>query len=214
MKWERKDFFMLLIGLIPTIVALINYNKLPLRMGTHFNSYNEVDGYMDRPAAIAMLLFLGLGLPLILKVARRVDPKSENYTKFEGVYELLRWAMTVFMLIVGMFLVVYNLGYRLNVKMVTSPLVGLLFMILGNFMGKIRYNYTMGIRTPWTLSNETVWRKTHRMAGPMWMAAGAVMILGAFLPGSWSLPVTLTCVAVVVLVPTAYSYWLHRRLKA
>lgn len=214
MKWDRKDLAMLLIGLIPTIVALINYNKLPLQMGTHFNAYNEVDGFMSRPAAIAMLIFLGVGVPLILKISRRVDPKGENYTKFEGVYGMFRWMMSVFMLIIGMFLVMYNLGYHLNVKMFTSPMVGLLFMIMGNFMGKIRFNYTMGIRTPWTLSNETVWHKTHRMAGPVWMVAGVVMILGAFLPGSWSMPLTLTSVAVVVLIPTVYSYWLHRQLKA
>lgn len=214
MKWTRKDLLMLLIGLIPAIVALLNYNKLPLQMGTHFNAYNEVDGFMDRPAAITMLLFLGVGVPLILKISRRVDPKRENYTKFEGVYEMFRWVMSFFMLIIGMFLVMYNLGYSLNVKLFTSPLIGLLFLILGNFMGKIRFNYTFGIRTPWTMSNETVWRKTHRMAGPVWMAAGVVMIAGAFVPGNWSLPLILSTVAVVVLFPTAYSYWLHRQLKA
>ncbi len=214
MKWDRKDFMMMLIGLIPTIAALINYNKLPERMGTHFNAYNEVDGMMDRPAAIAMLLFLGLGVPLILKVSRRVDPKSENYTKFEGVYNLLRWGMSFFMLIIGMFLVMYNLGYDMNVQMVTGPLIGLLLMLLGNYMGKIRFNYTMGIRTPWTLANETVWRKTHRMAGPIWMAGGAILVVSAFLPGSWTLPLVLSAVAVVVLIPAAYSYWIHRNLKA
>lgn len=214
MKWDRKDFLMMLIGLIPALVALINYNKLPEQMGTHFNAYNEVDGLMDRPAAIAMLLFLGVGVPLILKVARRVDPKSENYIKFEGVYNLLRWGMSFFMLIIGMFLVMYNLGYDLNVQMVTGPLIGLLFMLLGNYMGKIRFNYTMGIRNPWTLANETVWRKTHRMAGPIWMAGGLILVVSVFLPGSWTLPLVLSAVAVVVLIPTAYSYWLHRNLKA
>lgn len=214
MKWERKDFIMLLIGLIPAIVACINYNKLPVAMATHFNATNEVDGFMDKLAAIAMLLFLGAGIPLLMKVSRKIDPKGANYAKFEGVYEMFRWVMSVFMMTVGMFLVLYNLGYKLNVKLFTSPLIGLLFLILGNVMGKVRFNYTFGIRTPWTLSDETVWRKTHRMAGPVWMAAGVVMIAGAFVPGSWSLPLTLTTIAVVVLFPTAYSYWLHRRLKA
>ncbi|RAV05635.1 SdpI family protein [Paenibacillus sp. YN15] len=214
MKWNRKDVAMLLIGLIPAIVALLNYSKLPSQMATHFNANNEVDGFMARPVAVVMLLFLGVGVPLLLKVARKVDPKAGNYAKFEGVYEMFRWVMSIFMMTVGLFLVMYNLGYDLNVKLFTSPLIGLLFLILGNVMGKIRFNYTFGIRTPWTLSNEEVWRKTHRMAGPIWMAAGVVMVVGAFVPGSWSLPLTLSTIAVIVVIPTVYSYWLHRQLKA
>lgn len=214
MKWNRKDVAMLLIGLIPAIVALFNYNKLPPQMATHFNANNQVDGFMSRPAAVVMLLFLGVGVPLLLKVARKVDPKSGNYAKFEGVYEMFRWVMSIFMMTVGLFLVMYNMGYDLNVKLFTSPIVGLLFLILGNVMGKIRFNYTFGIRTPWTLSNEEVWRKTHRMAGPIWMAAGVVMIVGAFVPGGWVLPLILSTIAVIVVIPTVYSYWLHRQLKA
>lgn len=214
MKWNRKDVLIMLIGIIPAAVALLKYRSLPAQMATHFDLNNQVNGTMSRPAVITMLVLLGLGVPLLMKITRRIDPKSENYNKFEGFFELFRWVMAAFLCLIGLFTVMYNLGYRLNPQLVTCILMGILFLILGNGMGKIRFNYTFGIKTPWTLSDEAVWRRTHRLSGPLWMGAGFVLILGAFLPGSWTMPLVISTITVIVAVPTVYSYFIYRRLKA
>jgi uncharacterized membrane protein len=212
MKWNRQDTLMVLIGLIPALVGLWMYKELPVQMAIHFNAHNEVNGTMGRPAALAILVFLA-GIPLYSKLGRIMDPKKENYGKFEGAYGKFRWVITIFVFLVGMFLITYNLGYDVSPEWISSVLIGILFMIIGNFMGQIRFNYTFGIRTPWTLSNETVWRKTHRMAGPLWMLAGIMMALSAFTSGAWGAIPMISSIAVAVLIPTGYSYWLHRGLK-
>lgn len=213
MKWNKADFLQVFIGLIPVWIALIFYNELPVRMATHINTNNEVDGYMSRPAAIALLVALGVGVPFLTKISRRIDPKRENYLKFEGAFRIFRWTMSGFICFVGLFLVAYNLGYDISPSWIGSFFIGLLFIVIGNFMGQIRFNYTMGIRTPWTLADETVWRKTHRMAAPIWVFAGILLIGTAFAPAAWSPWLTMSIIGIVVVVPSAYSYWAHKTLK-
>lgn len=213
MKWNRTDLILVLIGLIPAILSLVMYNRLPDQMGTHFGPSSQVNEYMDRPAAIAMLAFLGVVVPLLTKIGRKIDPSKHNFAKFEGAFSVFRWVITLFMCFVGLFLVGYNLGYNLSPKLVTSLGLGLLIIVLGNFMGQIRFNYSYGIKTPWTLSNETVWRKTHRMAGPVWVAGGIGILLSAFAPGAWGSTLMLAMIAIIALVPAAYSYLVHRGMN-
>lgn len=92
-------------------------------------------------------------------------------------------------------------------------LVGIMFIIMGNYMGKIRPNWFMGIRTPWTLSSDEVWNKTHRLGGKLFVLAGALLILVAFLPGSVTLVTLIIGVAAVVIIPTVYSFILFKREK-
>ncbi|MDF2927053.1 MAG: hypothetical protein K0R57_5967 [Paenibacillaceae bacterium] len=212
MRWKKTDLLMTAVGLIPFLLSLVVYNRLPERMATHFGIGNQVDGFMNRPAAVAMLALLGAGVPLLTKAGRRMDPKKENYEKFEGAFGKFRWIITLFMCFTGLFLVGYNLGYNVSPKLTTLG-IGLLIIVVGNSMGQIRFNYSFGIKTPWTLANETVWRRTHRMAGPIWMAGGAVILLGSFVPGTWGAALAIAAVAAIVLIPTGYSYWLHRSLK-
>lgn len=213
MKWNRKDLWMVLIGLIPFLVGVLKYKELPERMATHFGSAGNVNGTMQRPAALAVLALLGIGIPLITKLSRKMDPKRDNFGKFEGAYGIIRWAVTIMVTLSGLFLVLYNLGYDMKPAWLTSLMIGLLIMVLGNYMGQIRFNYTVGIRTPWTLSNETVWRKTHRMAAPVWVLGGIVIILSGLADGTLGTGLKLAAIALLVLIPVGYSYWLHRNLR-
>lgn len=212
-SWNRSDILQILVGLTPVWVCLALYNKLPEQMGTHIGLNNQVDSYMSRPAAVAMLALIGAGIPIVTKLSRRLDPRRENFEKFEKAYSLFRWVLAGFIALIGLALVAYNLDYGISIKWITSLLIGLLIMVLGNFMGQIRFNYTFGIRTPWTLADETVWRKTHRMAGPIWVLAGLVMVGSAFAPDSLSAGLSLGAIALAVLIPSVYSYWMHRSLK-
>ncbi|WP_438448305.1 SdpI family protein [Gorillibacterium sp. sgz5001074] len=212
MKWNRTDLIMILIGLLPAAAAVLLYRELPERMGTHFSS-SGVDRTMERPWAILMLALLGAGLPILTKATRGFDPRKEAFAYFERAYRIFRWAVTLFISFTGLFMVAYNLGYQVSPQWVSSLGMGLLLMVLGNYMGQIRFNYTFGIRTPWTLANETVWRGTHRMAAPIWTAAGAVIAFSVALPSGWSQGVSLTALVVAVAVPVLYSYLLFRRVK-
>ena len=107
----------------------------------------------------------------------------------------------------------YNLGFAVNIQMIVLIGMGILFIFLGNYMSRIRLNYTMGIRTPWTLASEEVWRQTHRLAGPLWFIAGIIVIILAFLPGNLAFILMMIIIAIVALVPILYSYLLYKKLQ-
>lgn len=211
MKWNRTDLAMVLIGLIPALAALLMYKDLPGQMATHITLSEEADRTMGRPWAILMLALLGAGIPLLTKATRGMDPKKDAFANFEGAYGMFRWATTIFICYTGLFLVAYNLGYRFSTKWVSSLGLGLLFMLVGNYLGQVRFNYTFGIKTPWTLADETVWRKTHRLAGPVWMLAGAVIAFTLVIPEIWAYALTIAVLAVAVVLPLVYSYLLFKK---
>ncbi|MGB8954650.1 MAG: SdpI family protein, partial [Tumebacillaceae bacterium] len=100
----------------------------------------------------------------------------------------------------------YNLGYEINASRVVRIIIGGIFAVMGNYLGRIRFNYFVGIRTPWTLANEEVWRRTHRFAGPVWFFCGLAALVCAFLPGALASILVIVILAVAVVVPIVYSY--------
>jgi len=213
MKWNRTDLLLMLTGLIPAAVALMVYQRLPEQVATHISYSGEADNWMARPWAILMWALLGGGIPLLTKAMRWVDPKSGAFLRFEGVFTLFRWAITLFMVYAGLAIIAKNLGYDFSTKWITSLGLGVLFMIIGNSLGKIRFNYTFGIRTPWTLANEEVWHKTHRLAGFVWFLSGALMAVGILLPGKGPYLVSLILLAGAVGIPTLYSLMLYQNIR-
>jgi len=119
----------------------------------------------------------------------------------------------------GLIVVIYmiiglnGLGYNLPVGVIMPGLIGLLFIVLGNYLGKIKMNWFMGIRTPWTMSSENVWNKTHRFGGKMFILAGLLMIAQIFLPLNFRLPVFIFSIAVILFGTVGYSYLVYLREK-
>ncbi|KEF37930.1 SdpI/YhfL protein family [Schinkia azotoformans MEV2011] len=85
-------------------------------------------------------------------------------------------------------------------------------MFLGKYMSRIQFNYTMGIRTPWTLANEEVWRRTHQLGGPLWLIGGIIIIILAFLPGKIAFIFMMIMIAIITIIPVLYSYFLFKKL--
>jgi uncharacterized membrane protein len=213
-KWGLLDWLILLIALVPIIGAVVMYDQLPEQLASHFDANWEPDGYQDKDSFIGILAVVGL-LPVLLKYLRKLDPKKENYEKFIRAYNIFRLSISLLLSVAMGSVLLYNLGYGqlINFRMVVFPMLGLFFMVVGNYMGQIRHNYLMGIRTPWTLASEEVWRKTHRLAAPLWMVGGVCLIVFSFLPNvnvGWAIGLTL---AVTAGVPVVASYFYFRNLK-
>ncbi|MBP5291110.1 MAG: SdpI family protein, partial [Lachnospiraceae bacterium] len=159
--------------------------------------------------------FAVFGLPVILLAVLWVcalvtshDPKRQNISP--KMFSLAIWIAPIISLLVAAIMYPLNLGYELDITFFSELFMGLLFIIVGNYLPKARQNYTIGIKIPWTLANEENWNRTHRLAGYMWMICGALIIvicLTGFVQAKWMIGIFL----IMILVPCIYSFWLHAK---
>jgi uncharacterized membrane protein len=212
-KWGKIDLFLVLLAAIPIVVSFIMYDKLPDRLAVHFGVTGHPNRYQEKVSFLILSSLVILGLPILLKVLSFIDPKRENYEKFRTAFDLFRVILTLFLSAIFGFTLAYNLGYPINAQKFVLIGIGVMFVVFGNYMGQIRFNYFIGIRTPWTLANETVWSRTHRFAGPIWALMGLIAILCAFLPGNVAVWVFGAILAIGSISPIVYSFILYRRLQ-
>jgi uncharacterized membrane protein len=151
-------------------------------MATHWNSQGEVDGYMSKPWGLFFMPLLITGLTVLFLSIPRIDPKRENIAKFRKYYDGFIILLTFFMLAVHLQMLLWNTGIRISPNAMLPAGIGLLFYYIGFLMENAERNWFIGIRTPWTLSNDRVWRKTNRLGGKLFRIAGIAAMLGAFFP--------------------------------
>lgn len=205
---KKKLIITSIVILLPILIGLILWNKLPDQVPTHWNAQGEVDGWSSKVFAV-------FGLPIVLFavhwmciIATSADPKKQN---IEGkVFQIVFWICPIISLLVGMLSYGAALGVEFKVDKITLALVGIVFIVVGNYLPKCKQSYTVGIKLPWTLNDEENWNRTHRMAGKLWVASGIILLLSMLLPASAMVVVVLVVIGVSVLVPTAYSYLLFR----
>ena len=195
-----------IVVVLPVLIGVIFWNRLPDVMATHFGMNNAANGFSNKAVAV-------FGLPVFLLVvhwlcafATACDPKTQNISS--KMYRLVLWIAPVISLVVAAVMYPMNLGYQMDITFYMVLFVGTLFVVIGNYLPKARQNYTIGIRIPWTLANEENWNRTNHLAGYLWMIGGIVMIficLTQIVGVEWLIGVLL----IMVLVPSIYSYWLH-----
>ena len=196
------------IILLPILPGMYFWDRLPEQVATHWGIYGEPNGWSSRGFAVfGMPLFL-LAMQVLCLVMDKYNVHAKQNRK---IMLLILWIIPVISLFCGFSIYGYALGYDMQVQTIAPVLVGVLFMLVGNYLPKCRQNRTVGIKIPWTLGSEANWTATHRFAGKLWVAAGVVMLIGVFLPekamGWILLPVMLS----VALIPMAYSYLYARR---
>ena len=150
-------------------------------------------------------------MTVVFNVLPKIDPRHENYAKFLSSYWLIANAIIVFLLVAHGMIIAAGLGFSVKVDRLMPLGVGLLFIFLGNFLTRVEPNWFIGIRTPWTLSSDTVWRKTHRTGGWVFVLGGFVLASGAFLPHGAFLPLFVVTILFMPLIPIVQSYVLWKR---
>ncbi len=196
-----------IIILLPMFFGLALWNRLPERMPTHFDFSGTVDDYSGRPFAVIGLPLFILAMQLFCAVMLRADPKKQNIS--EKLVQLILWICPAVSLFVGISMYASALGYALNINRFVSVFVGLLFVVMGNYLPKCRPNYTMGILLPWTLADEENWNHTHRFAGYVWSVVGLVITASAFFGGMNNVLIGL--LIAVAVSPAVYSYLYAKR---
>ncbi|MEL1133786.1 SdpI family protein [Desulfitobacterium sp. THU1] len=201
-----------LFVLINIIVGVWAYPKLPDRVPSHWNIQGQVDGYTNAFRGAYLFPLLILGVYLLFWALPKIDPKRANYQMMGRVFWIVGLTLVVFLSFMYWGTIAIALGYLETLPRWYFSGIGILFILLGNYFGKIKYNYTFGIRTPWTLANEEVWLKTHRFAGPLWIVGGILMCLTGFLPPTWTAILFGLVMVLIAVVPMAYSYVIHNRI--
>ena len=179
-------------------------------MPTHWNIRGEVDGWSSKAFAVWFFPLINLGIYFMMLLLPRVDPRRDNYKRFSGAYTLIRLALHIFLALIYLLSLYAAFGHEVKVDMLVKFSLSLLFIILGNYMGKIKPNYFVGIKTPWTLASEEVWTKTHRFAGPFWVSAGVLGLVLGFVRTAWAGYLFFGATMIMAFVPVIYSYFVFR----
>ncbi|MBR9988577.1 MAG: SdpI family protein [Gemmatimonadetes bacterium] len=198
------------IGAMLIFVAVV-YPSLPAEVPTHWNYRGEVDGWSSREWGAFFAPVLATALWLLLTLLRKVDPRRRNYERFDATFWLIVNLVVMFLGAMHVLALGSALGWGIDMTRWVLVLLGLMFAGLGNYMPRLRSNWWMGVRTPWTLESETVWRATHRVAGYTFVAGGLVAIVAALLPTGLAFVVAMIGLALAAVIPVVYSYIAYRR---
>lgn len=210
----KTEFISLFLIILVLASAVYFYNNLPERVATHWNFAGEIDGWgSGKSQAIAIPLMV-VGMYLLFLLLPYLDPKKERYEQFRKVYHIFKTIILILLVITYFVIALNGLGYNIPVGFIIPGLVGLLFIIIGNYMAKIKMNWFVGIRTPWTLSSEEVWNKTHRFGGKMFILAGLLMMAETIMPVSWRLPLFIVMLVILLFGTIGYSYIVYLKEKS
>jgi len=206
-----------IIGAVLTIlnllIGVVIYPRLPDRVPIHWNAAGEADGWGSAFQGAFMMPILMIVIFLLLLFLPKIDPKKRNYSAMGKAYSAIILVIMLFFTAIYFGTLGAALGLITDVASLVFIGVGVLFVILGNYMGKLKHNYFAGIRTPWTLASEEVWHKTHRMAGPIWVIGGILMMLTGFLPKEFVAVVFFIIIIFLGAVPMVYSFIAYKKLQ-
>ncbi|MEH7460520.1 SdpI family protein [Bacillus thuringiensis] len=194
-----------------TIFAwIISWPHLPNTIATHWSA-GTPDGYSSKLNGMLSMLGVMIGIYALLSVLPKIDPRKENYKKFSKGFIIMNNAVLVVLFIGNIDIITNGLGYNLFINRIPESIIGILFLVIGNYLPQCKPNFFVGIRTPWTLSNEEVWRKTHRFSGKVFMILGIIMCGSIFVPVTWRSYIIRTVVLVGVVITMLYSYLAYKK---
>lgn len=192
---------------ITFVASAIVYPRLPDRVPVHWGVNGQVDRYSSRVQGVWLLPLVMIAIWLLMRFLPRIDPRRANYDKFADTYDLFINSLLGLFLVMQGVLLATALGQRVPMSRVVPALVGVLLIILGNALPRARSNWWFGIRTPWTLSSDRVWTKTHRLGGYLMVLAGLLMLLAAAIQTAWALAVAFAAVLASGFGSLVYSYF-------
>ncbi len=202
----KSEVLPVVLILISIIASFYFYAYFPPIVVTHWNFVGQPDGWSSAGFAAFFLPILLIGMYFLFLAIPYLDPKKDRYEQFRKPYHIFKAIIIAVMIIIYFIASLNGIGYPLNVSLWVPSIIGLLFIVMGNYMSKIKSNWFIGIRTPWTLSSEEVWNKTHRLGGKIFIAGGLLMLTQGFLPSSWRLPVLIFIILLLTVGTFGYSY--------
>ena len=211
MEKFKKEIPFIVVALLPFTYLAYIWNRLPEKVPMHWNGAGEIDRYGDKKELVAVLCMLVGITYFVFLIIPYVDPK-QKLQNMGNKLNIMRMILTLFMSALALF-ILYSVQQKSSNPGFVFAIIGLLFAFLGNYFKTIKPNYFIGIKTPWTLENEEVWKKTHIMGGKLWFVGGLLMALTFLLPNEMQLYNFLGITAVISIVPIVYSYFEFKKIK-
>lgn len=207
-KVDRTLIITTLICLLPIVIGLVLYNKLPNEIAIHWNASGTPDNYVPKAIAVWGLPILMASIHQFVLMMMEKDPKKANVSTV--LKQIGIWIIPIMSLILTPITLFKALGYNIPIEILVPVMLGVLITVFGNYLPKCKQNYTVGIRLTWTLNSTDNWNKTHHMAGYLWTIGGICLIVGGFLTIYW-VPIVLIIAAILVGAPVLYSYLLYKK---
>lgn len=211
MTTKTTTIVSILLIAIAIIAGAALWNQLPDQMASHWNINDEVDGTTPRFWGVFMMPLITLGMMALFLVVPNIDPLKANIVQFRNTFNIFIVLIIAFMLYIHGLTLAWSLGYQdFKISSAILPFLGVLFIAIGFLLRKARRNFFIGIRTPWTLSSDSVWDKTHQLGANLFMASGALAIMGGFFGGTTALWFLFVPLIGSILFLVVYSYVLYR----
>ncbi len=215
---KLKDILLLLLALVPLVYIGMQWNHIPAEVPTHFDIHGNANGWSSRGGFIGLIGFmcaLNIGMYLLLVNIEKIDPKRATADR-AAVFNKIATGMTIFLTALNIVIIISGLNPDKKIAdKALLPLMGLMFIFLGNYMHSVKPNYFVGIRIPWTLHDEDNWKKTHRLAGSIWFAGGILITLLSLAVSAETGAILMQIIiGIMVLIPVGYSFILFRKKQS
>lgn len=206
----RTDWlqWLLLAGMF--VLALASWNRVPDSLPVHWNLRGEVDRMGGKFEGLLAVPLTTLGLYVLFLLLPRIDPGRENYARFLGTYHAFRNVFVAFMAALYGVMHLSFRGHALEMGTFTMPALGVLFIFVGNLLGKLRPNWFMGIRTPWTLTSKQSWVRSHRVGGWIFILGGLAFLIAGLLRRPWLSTAAMVLFGAGLAGLVVYSWWVWK----
>lgn len=213
MKINLQKAIIIFIVLLSFAASAYFYNQLPNTIASHWNAQGEVNGYMGKFWGLFLMPFILLAMLAFYIIVPLIDPLKRNIEGFKKHYDLFFIVLFLFMFFIHIWTILWNLGIKIGANIAFPAAMGIFFIFIGYLTGKMKRNWFIGIRTPWTMSSDAVWDKTHKLGSKLFIAAGVISIFGSFTP-KYSFIIMITSIIASAIISVIYSYIAFRQESA
>lgn len=208
---KKKSYFLIILIIVASFaVGIFFYPQMPEKVASHWNIHGEVDGYISKFWGLFLMPIISLGMLILFLIIPKIDPLKKNIEKFKKYFDNFILFIILFLFYLYLLTILWNLEYKFDITRALMPAFGILFFYVGVMTEHAKRNWFIGIRTPWTLSSDKVWEKTHKLGGKLFKASGMIIFLGLLFPqfALWfvSIPLTITVIFTIL-----YSYLEFRK---
>lgn len=209
----KTEIWPLLVLLAAIGLSVWSYPLLPAQVVTHWDFYGRPNGWNSREFHAIFFPALLVAMYALFSLMPKFDPRGKRYQEFAGVYRMMRNMILLALTAVFAAATLANLGYAVNIGATVAGVIGVMMIVLGNYFGKLKRNYFIGLRTPWTISSENVWNKTHRLGGRLFMIWGLCLIVSPWLAAKAAFLILIGGLIMIIFGVTIYSYLLFGQEK-